>query len=143
MNPSIRVIGPGEAKVVLDAGALFDHAPQPSWTEQFLADRGHHLLMAFVGEEPVGFVSGIVTRHPDKGPEMLLYELGVAEGHRRRGIGSALVGALRDHARASGHRGMWVVIDEGDEIPAATYRAAGATGREVSEVMTWSFDQPD
>ena len=139
MNPTIRVIGPGEQDVVLGGGALFDHRPQPSWTEQFLADPGHHLIMAFDDGEAVGFVSGIVTRHPDKAPEMLLYELAVAEGHRRRGIGSALVAALRDHARSLGHRGMWVVIDEGDEVPAATYRAAGATEREASEVMTWSF----
>ncbi len=132
-------MGPSDIDVVLSAGELFDHEPDRSWTQGVLADPGHRLLIAFVGDEPAGFVSGVVARHPDKAPEMLLYELGVAAAYRRRGLGTALVATLRDLARAEGHRGMWVIIDPGDEIPAATYRAAGASERASSEILSWDF----
>ena len=139
MSTSIRAMEPGDEAAVLAAASLFDLEPQPSWTEAFLADPGHHLLIAFVDDVPAGFVSGVVVRHPDKGPEMLLYELGVAEDHRRQGIGTALVASLRDQSRSLGHRAMWVIIDAGDAVPAATYRAAGASASERAELLSWEF----
>jgi ribosomal protein S18 acetylase RimI-like enzyme len=45
-------------------------------------------------------VTGVEMTHPDKGTEMFLYELGVADEHQGRGIGRALVSALADLARA-------------------------------------------
>ncbi|HZE00492.1 MAG TPA: GNAT family N-acetyltransferase, partial [Pseudonocardiaceae bacterium] len=48
---------------------------------------------------------------PDKGTEMFLYELGVDDRFRRRGIGKALVAALAELARESGCYGMWVLTD--------------------------------
>ena len=139
MSVSIRAMEPGDDATVRAAASLFDHEPQDAWTEAFLADPGHHLLIAFVDDQPAGFVTGVVVRHPDKGPEMLLYELGVAEDHRQKGIGTALVMSLRDRSQSLGHRGMWVIIDADDEIPAATYRAAGATVRERAELLSWDF----
>ena len=135
----IRHLGPGDTDAVLAAWKLFDRTPNTGWTDRFLAERNHHLLIAYVEDEPAGFVSGIETTHPDKGTEMLLYELGVDDAHRLQGIGTALTTALRDLARHRGNRGMWVIIDHGDEIPAATYRAAGATERESAEILSWDF----
>lgn len=63
--------------LVLGAGHLFDHEPTREATAAFLCREGHHLLLAFLDTSPVGFVSGIEVIHPDKGTEMLLYELGV------------------------------------------------------------------
>lgn len=139
MSVSIRAMEPGDEAIVRAAASLFDHEPQGAWTDAFLADPGHHLLIAFVDDQPAGFVSGVVVRHPDKGPEMLLYELGVAEQHRRQGIGTALAASLRDLSRSLGHRAMWVIIDADDEVPAATYLAAGATERERAELLSWDF----
>ena len=48
------------------------------------------------GDRPVGMISGVETTHPDKGTEMFLYELGVDEDARRRGVATALVNALAD-----------------------------------------------
>ncbi|HSJ70119.1 MAG TPA: GNAT family N-acetyltransferase [Acidimicrobiia bacterium] len=135
----IRRLDPDDATLVLDAAYLFDSEPTPAWTSEFLARDDHHLLVAFIEGEPVGFVSGVEIVHPDKQNEMLLYELGVDENHRRRGIGTKLVEALKALAIERGSRGMWVVIDDADEVAASTYLTTGATERERAEVITWDF----
>ena len=133
--------GSGDAADVL-AAAVFDGPAQREWTVDFLARRGHHLFLASIDEVVVGFVSGIEVAHPDKAVEMLLYELGVEEPFRRRGIGTALVAALRDHAVALGCRGMWVPNDPASPTAIATYRAAGANELEAGVVLTWTFASP-
>ena len=47
---------------------------------------------------------------------------------RRRGIGRALVVALRDRAAELGCHGMWVLTDDDNEAALRTYASAGATG---------------
>ena len=93
---------PGDEQLVLDAAVLFDAPPERSWTSKFLAEPGHHLLLAYVDDTVAGFVSGVETTHPDKGTEMFLYELAVDEPFRRRGIGKALVSALAEIAVDAG-----------------------------------------
>src|SRR5688572_18918635 len=90
----LRWLGVGDEDAVLAAGQLFDDLPSPQWTADFLAKPGHHLCVAYVDDVPAGFVSGVEMCHPDKGTEMCLYELGVDEAYRRRGIGRALTTAL-------------------------------------------------
>ena len=137
----IRRAGPEDLDVVV-AALVFDGPARHRWTADFLERRGHHLFLAFSAGEVVGFVSGIEVAHPDKATEMLLYELGVNAPFRRRGIGTALVAALRDHAAASGCRGMWVPVDRGSPGAVATYRAAGAGPPEEGAMLSWMFDQP-
>ena len=91
---------------------------------------------------PVGFVSGIEVCHPDKRVEMLLYELSVAETHRRRGIGRGLVEELLALAADIGCRGMWVPLDSDNEAAIATYRSARADETETSLIMSWDLEAP-
>jgi hypothetical protein len=78
----IRRLGPGDDALVVAAGHLFDGPARPDATARFLAEPGHHLLVAYDGERPVGMVTGVETTHPDKGTEMFLYELAVDETAR-------------------------------------------------------------
>jgi len=118
------------------ASHLFDTPSKPEWAQRFLADPGHHLLLAYVDGQPAGFVSGIEMTHPDKGTEMFLYELGVDEGYRNRGIGRALVKALGELARQQGCYGMWVLTDRGNPAALKTYLAGGATQDSDSGMST-------
>jgi ribosomal protein S18 acetylase RimI-like enzyme len=90
----IRRVGASDKEGVKAASHLFDHPAEDAATERFLADPGHHLLIAYEGDHPVGFVSGVEVTHPDKFTEMFLYELAVAKPFRRRGIGRELVDRL-------------------------------------------------
>jgi ribosomal protein S18 acetylase RimI-like enzyme len=135
----IRVLGPGDDAAVHEAGHLFDNAVDPGATAQFLVEAGHHLLVAYDEERPVGFASGVELTHPDKGTEMFLYELDVDESFRRRGIGTALVDALVALARERGCYGVFVFTDDDNAAARATYGRAG--GREVSRelMVEWTF----
>jgi len=124
---------------VFAAAHLFDAPPQPDATARFLAQDHSHLLIAYVGDQPAGFVSGVETTHPDKGTEMFLYELGVAEPYRRRGIGRALIRRLGALGRELGCYGMWVLVDTGNDVALATYRSAGGKDDGTCAVVTWDF----
>ena len=124
---------------VIAAGHLFDDAPRREWTAAFLTREGNHLLLATVDGQPAGFITGIENLHPDKSPEMLLYELGVDEAFRRRGVGRSLVVALRDLAVECGCSEMWVPIEPGNDLAVATYLAAGADPPEPAATMTWGL----
>jgi ribosomal protein S18 acetylase RimI-like enzyme len=142
----VRVARVTDAAEVHRGGELFDLAPIEEATDEFLDRPGHHLLFAY--DEAggiVGMVSGVEMTHPDKGTEMFLYELGVAERAQRRGIGTALVRALADLARERGCYGMWVLTDPGNDAGLATYRRAGALEESASITLLWdlSDDGPD
>jgi len=140
--PSMQIIrlDAGDVDKVIAAADLFDRQPQRAATARFLAASGHHLLIAYDGPTPIGFVSGIETVHPDKGAEMFLYELGVAESHRRRGVGRALVERLAGIARSLDCYGMWVATDDSNTAALATYETAGATrDDQPAVILTWSF----
>ena len=135
----LRWLGPDDVSLVVSAAVLFDDAPRPEWSERFLSTAGHHLCLAFVDDVAAGFVSAVETTHPDKGTEMFLYELGVDERFRGRGIGAALVAALRDRARALGCYGMWVLTDADNDAAQRTYRAAGASPPTPQVMLEWDL----
>ena len=133
-------MGPGDDERVLRAGHLFDYPARPDAVNRFLTDPNHHLLIAYSGDAAAGFVSGVEVTHPDKGTEMFLYELAVDEAYRRQGIGTALVEALRDLARAQGCYGMWVLTDDDNAAAGATYRKAGGEVESQPLMFSWRFE---
>ena len=130
-----------DVDAVLAATDLFDHDVRPEWAARFLEEPAHHLCIAYDDGSPAGMITGVEVTHPDKGTEMFLYELGVAEDHRGAGVGTALVLALADLARQRGCYGMWVITDADNEAALRTYQAGGATDRDDSVMLTWRLDQ--
>ncbi|HEY0362297.1 MAG TPA: GNAT family N-acetyltransferase [Solirubrobacteraceae bacterium] len=139
MDIEVRRLGPGDEQAVHAARGLFDAAPQPEATQRFLAEPANHLLVAYDADTPLGFVSGVELTHPDKGTEMFLYELGVAESARGRGVGRALVAALADLARHRGCYGMWVLTDDDNPAAVRAYTAAGGRLEPLTRLIAWEF----
>jgi len=128
-----------EAAAHLMDGPVLDRAGS-----RFLAEAGHHLLIAYDSTgRPVGFVSGVEVTHPDKGTEMFLYELAVDEARRRRGIGTSLVKELDSLARSLGCYGMWVLTDVDNPAALATYQAAGGQPPSTHAMITWTYDSDE
>ena len=139
---SVRVVelAPGDLDAVRAAAHLFDDDVDDAAASAFLEDPRHHLLIAYDGDEPAGFLSAIELLHPDKPrPEMFIYELGVDANHRRRGAGTSLVRRITDICEERGCREMFVLTDDDNAAALATYRKGGA-GREPDSVMfLWTF----
>lgn len=141
-EPVLREMALDDLDLVLAAAHLFDEPPRPEWTAAFLAAPGHHLVVALDDAgRPVGFVSGIRVLHPDKAPEMLLYELGVDEAARGQGLGTRLVERLAEVASRQGDVAMWVLVDVDNEVALRTYRAAGGQREPDTALVLWDLSQ--
>jgi aminoglycoside 3-N-acetyltransferase I len=134
---TVRRLGPPDLALLRKLNALFGEAfgepdtygaapPSDAYVEGLLA-RGHiAVVVALTGDEVLG---GLVAYELDKFEqerrEVYIYDLAVAEEHRRRGIATALIAHLRVIARS---RGAWVVYvqaDYGDEPAIALYTKLG------------------
>ena len=136
----IRDLSRADYDVVASLSHLFDDDAQLEATRRFADEPYHHLLVAFEDDAAVGFVTGLEMTHPDKGTEMFLYELGVDEPARNRGIGTALVEALVDLAQRNGCYGMWVLTDRDNVSALRTYERAGGKDPSDHVMLTWAFD---
>ena len=114
----LRLLKEGEEGVLSNVAVdVFDNPVDPRWTAEFFADPRHHIIVALDGDLVVGMCTSFHYVHPDKAPQMFINELGVAETHRRRGIGRSLVEAMLAHARTLGCTEAWLGTEE-DNVPA-------------------------
>jgi len=125
-----------DAEVTYEINVMSAHRNPNEVAEYCRNARGRGLRVTF------GFVSGVELTHPDKGTEMFLYELGVDDRYRRRGIGRGLVAALADRARERGCYGMWVLTDADNDAALRTYRSAGGGEPEETVMLTWELNPP-
>jgi aminoglycoside 3-N-acetyltransferase I len=134
---SIHLLAPGDEEVVREL-ASYEGSGDP---EALLADRRTLMLVAFDAARPVGFVLAheLPRRHGDRA-KLFVYEIDVAESHRRRGIASALLARLAELACERGiPRGF--VLAESDNAPAnALYRTAGGATERVNVVWEFSYE---
>lgn len=114
-------------------GAAFDDAesygsapPDDTYLSDLLSRPQVIALAVLAGGEVIG---GLVAYELDKFEqarrEVYIYDLAVAEPHRRRGVATALIGRLQQIAAA---RGAWVVYvqaDYGDDPAIALYGNLG------------------
>jgi ribosomal protein S18 acetylase RimI-like enzyme len=84
-------------------------------------------------------ISGVETTHPDKGTEMLVYELGVEPAARLRGVATELVRRLAEVAEERGCYGMWVGTEPDNKAALATYRKAGAGEEAPFVLLSWDL----
>ena len=128
----IRRLGPGDGVVV---AALADESPH----EELLEDDRTIFLVAFDRAEPVGFVlAHELPRRHKAARSLLVYEIEVADGHRRRGIGTALMRELERLARRRGIEEGWVLTERDNEPAMAFYAAVG--GIRATDVVQWELE---
>jgi ribosomal protein S18 acetylase RimI-like enzyme len=135
-SAAVRVIE--ELKFQMDE--VVGESVDPEYMRTFLADDRHYFIVAYLGDEPVGYVFGYrLCRFDGRNPLMFLYEVAVAERHRRLGIGCALVEELKRLAKADGCGKMFVPTNRSNEAAMALYRATG--GEEgIADAAAFSWD---
>lgn len=92
-----------------------DLKPDDAYCESWLANRANVAILAQSGGEPVGALGGyILAKFEQARSEGFIYDLAVAEGHRRRGVATQLIGEMRRIARECG---AWTVFVQADVNP--------------------------
>lgn len=139
VSVTIRRLTPNDLEL-MDAllatfGAAFDDAetytgnpPSAAWLRRLLSTDTFIALVASRNGEVVGGVAAYELRKfEQERSEIYIYDLAVAEGHRRQGIATALIEELRRVAAARGAYVMFVQADTGveDEPAIALYTRLG------------------
>jgi len=121
---SVRPLGPGDEAVLRllnDEDADFDIDGRggpgkplgPADAAAFLADPSVRLWVAEEDGRVLGFnLCYLLRRRNDAPRELLLFEIGVRQGDRRRGAGRALVAALRQLMERERIEECWVLADD-------------------------------
>ena len=122
----VRRLGPGDESVLTvlardDADFDMGDARGPrsplgaEAARSHLADPRVLHWAAWAGGEVVGFVFCLVLpMRKEPARELLLYEIGVREASRRRGVGRKLIAAMTDWMRAQGIEMAWVLAGHGE-----------------------------
>ena len=144
--PELTILGPGDQHVLDDvAEGVFDRPIDPDAAAEFLADPRHRLAVATAQGTVVGMASAVCYVHPDKPRELWINEVGVADSHRRRGIGRSLLDALLEEGRSLGCVEAWVLTERSNGPAMALYASTGGVEGPRDTVMV-SFDlraEPD
>jgi ribosomal protein S18 acetylase RimI-like enzyme len=127
---TVRRLAPGDEDVV---ARLAEKPPRP----EVLGDPSVLFLAAFDGSDPVGFVLAYeLTRRHGDAAMLLVYEVGVDEPFRRRGIATQLLRELERLARARGIGEAFLLTEPGNAAANALYASLGG---ERSDVVEWDF----
>jgi GNAT superfamily N-acetyltransferase len=103
---------------------------------RFLRNPDNALLLARWNGTACGFLTAHrLQRFDRRRAGVLLYEIVVAEAFRRRGIGAALITAVREWAREVGADEVWVLADRGNTAAMAMYAATGGEEDHRETVM--------
>jgi aminoglycoside 3-N-acetyltransferase I len=110
-----------------DAETYLGQPPDAAWVQQTLANPQVIALVAERGDDVLGgLVAYELPKLERRRSEVYLYDLAVAEAHRRQGIATRLIDALRAIAREQGVWVVYVQADYGDEPAIALYTKLGA-----------------
>ncbi len=137
MRPTIARIGPDDVEIMREANFLFGevfgdegyHGPAPGddHLRKILSDDKFVALIARVGGEMVGALAGYeLVKFEAERSEFYIYDLAVREEHRRRGVATALIEALKPIARANGGWMIFVQADPVDGPAVALYDKLGS-----------------
>lgn len=112
----IRRAARADVDLVLSAGDLLSTPPTAEWTQDFL-DRGSNLLvLALLGEDPVGMLVAVETGHLGASPDLFVYGIRVREDLRGRGIAHGLVDKAVEVAEEAGCSRVWGSLQLPDDL---------------------------
>ena len=141
----MRRLRPDDAILGVEAIRLLkapDGYPVPSaaYLSAFLSRDDNVLLVAAEATAPVGYVVAYLLDRVDRAQQMMFfYEIGVAESHRRRGIGKKLVSQLKSVCRAQDVMKMWVPTGHSNIAATRLYASTGAVPVASGDEVTYAY----
>src|SRR5215831_11925163 len=116
-----------------DVDTYTKHRPSATYLRRLLASDAFIALAAFKGGEVVGGIAAYELRKfEQERSEIYLYDLAVTAAHRREGIATALIEALKELAAERGAYVIFVQADTGiEDAPAIALYSKLGTREEV------------
>ena len=136
-RPTLRALGAGDTAEFRAMLAVFGEAfedvdtytgnqPNDAYVGKLLSDDNFVAIVAQSGSETVGALAGYVLRKFEQArSEFYIYDLAVAESHRRRGVATALIEELKTICARRGIYVIFVQADYGDDPAVALYTKMG------------------
>lgn len=107
--------------------------------KSFLADTRNLLCCMIDNDKVVAFAYGYLLSRTDGTSDMVyIHEVCVAEDHRHRGIGTALMNNLQDLLRDGGVGKMFLIADSSNNIANMLYRRTGGSHSDCGDIC-WYF----
>ena len=103
------------------------HQPSDAYLMGLLGKPHFIALVALAGDTVVGALAAYVLEKFEQArSEVYIYDLAVAEAHRRRGLATSLIRELQGIARERGAYVIFVQADHGDDPAIRLYESLGA-----------------
>jgi len=137
MSYTIKLVTPADLPVMKGMLAVFGeafaepdtygaHQPNDAYLEALLGNPHFIALAALAGGEVVGALAAyVLDKFEQARSEIYIYDLAVAEAHRRRGVATGLIRELQRIARERGAYVIFVQADYGDEPAIRLYQSLG------------------
>jgi ribosomal protein S18 acetylase RimI-like enzyme len=141
----VRRLRPGDSKLGVETIRSLkapDGYPTPTeaYFETFLSRPENVFIVAIDGTDPVGYISAYLLDRIDRDQRMMfLYEIGVAELHRRRGIGRRMIEALKSECQEVDAMKMWVPTGRSNIAATRLYASTGAVPLPSGDEVTYSY----
>lgn len=147
---NLQLLKPGDVPLMEALSEMFAEAfdevelhrgkrPGAAWLERLLASDNFLALAALKGEEVVGGIAAYeLPKYEQARREIYIYDLAVAEAHRREGIATALILELKKIAAARGAYVIFVQADKEDAPAIALYSKLGI----LEDVLHFDIEVP-
>ena len=135
---SFRALGPVDVALLRSVAAMFGEAfdapetyghaqPTAGYLERLLSSDTFIALAAVDRDQVVGGIAAyVLPKFEQERSEIYIYDLAVAQTHRRQGIATAMIAALQRIAALRGADVIFVQADYGDDAAIALYTKLGA-----------------
>jgi len=103
---------------------------------KFLENSDNAVFVAVWEQKAVGFLTAYRLQRFDKRQaEVLLYEIGVSENFRQKGIGKALIEKVRNWGKEIDADEIWVLTNKSNTAANALYQSAGGRVENIDDTM--------
>lgn len=125
--PNYRQLTPADLPMVLEMNKTFREGfVVKENAAAFLADSRNWIFAAVEADQIIAFAYGYeLPRLNNIGNMLYIHEVGVAEPFQRRGIGTAMLAALREACREKGICRYFLFTDQKNIAANALYRKVG------------------
>ncbi|HEX6251003.1 MAG TPA: AAC(3)-I family aminoglycoside N-acetyltransferase [Gemmatimonadaceae bacterium] len=124
--PLLRALLAAFGEAFDDVATYTGAQPETEYLEQLLAGDSFIAMAAVIDGAVVGGLAAYELRKFERErSEIYIYDLAVSADHRRQGIATALINALREVAAARGAYVIFVQADRGDDPAIELYTKLG------------------